>query len=425
MINKIKKLKQTGFFYIFGSSVINKIIGFASTIILVRIISKSDYGVFSYAWNLFSFILIFSGLGLESGSLQLCSESFNYKHRLKTLFSYSIKIGVIFNLFLAILIYVIGCFAPIAIERAGTLLSEMFLLPIIMFLSNMAIVYLRVERFNKRYSFLSTVNTMAALLFSLTGAYLFQAKGLVAGKYLTYLSTFIIALLLFHIPFRNEGEIQREDKVDLLKISIISMLNNGLSQILYLTDVFVIGMVLTNEIDIATYKVATQIPTALSFIPASIVIYIYPYFAGNRDNKGWCLHRFKQLLVSFGTFNALISIILVVFAPQIIDMVFGNQYMDAVSPFRVLSASYFFSGTFRVIAGNLLVTQRRLLFNTFEGVFMGIINVFTDYFLISKFGIIGASYSTITIMVLSGIICTGYFLYSIKASEISDDKDRI
>ena len=68
------KLGCTGFFHVFGSTAINKIISFASGIVLVRLISKSEYGIFSYANNLLNFFMIACGLGAASGILQMCSE---------------------------------------------------------------------------------------------------------------------------------------------------------------------------------------------------------------------------------------------------------------------------------------------------------------------------------------------------------------
>ena len=70
----IDKLRKTGFFHIFGGSVINKAISFLSSIVLVRLLTKGEYGIFTYAWNIYSIILLFNGFGLESSTLQLCSE---------------------------------------------------------------------------------------------------------------------------------------------------------------------------------------------------------------------------------------------------------------------------------------------------------------------------------------------------------------
>ena len=72
LIKKIaSKLGNTGFFHVFGSTAINKIIGFASGIVLVRLISKSEYGVYSYAYNLLTFFMIACGFGAVSGILQM------------------------------------------------------------------------------------------------------------------------------------------------------------------------------------------------------------------------------------------------------------------------------------------------------------------------------------------------------------------
>ena len=100
---------------------------------------------------------------------------------------------------------------------------------------------------------------------------------MVVGRYIAYIASVIVGIAFFKIPFVKIKEERLEKGVfkDLIKISGISMVNNGLSKLLYLIDVFVIGLVLTDEIQVATYKVATQIPTALSFIPVAIVTYIY------------------------------------------------------------------------------------------------------------------------------------------------------
>ena len=51
MGERIKHLFKDGFFHILGSSFINKCIAFITNIILVRILSKNDFGVFTGAFN--------------------------------------------------------------------------------------------------------------------------------------------------------------------------------------------------------------------------------------------------------------------------------------------------------------------------------------------------------------------------------------
>ena len=227
---------------------------------------------------------------------------------------------------------------------------------------------------------------------------------------LNYSVIFITKLFLdggFNL--RRSG-ITDEDRKALLKISSISMCNNSLSNLLYLLDVFIIGLVMKDELVVASYKVATLIPTALNFIPAAVVTYIYPYFARNKNDKEWTRKSYATLMKIGFAGNGLLSVILVVFAPLIVSLCFGEQYLDAVPAFRVLSVSYFFAASFRVIAGNLLVTQRKLTFNLIMSILSGVTNVISNYFLILHYGAIGAAITTLAITSVFGVISTIYYL---------------
>lgn len=108
------KLKQVifnkDFINIFSASIINKVVTFASNIILVRILSKADYGIYSYAYNIVAFILIAAGLGIPSGLLQILSENFNNKKLVDKIYRYGTKVACNTNLILAILIVVVALF---------------------------------------------------------------------------------------------------------------------------------------------------------------------------------------------------------------------------------------------------------------------------------------------------------------------------
>ena len=235
--------------------------------------------------------------------------------------------------------------------------------------------------------------------------------GLVVGHYIAYIGATIVGYFVFHVHLLNrEGGDVGKDTKPLLKISFISMLNNGLSQLMYLIDVFVLGIVDPHETILASYKVATMIPTALGFIPLSMIIYLYPYFAQHKNDKKWCMERYKQVLIGLGSVNLSLAICLFVFAPLIVRIVFGVQYLDAVPVFRILAINYFFSGSFRTLAGNLLVTQRKLTFNLVVAVIASTINIVADYLLISHFGSIGAAYATMIVVLLTSILNTVYLL---------------
>lgn len=412
---KIQKLFRTGFFHVFGSSTINKIINFLSSVVLVRILTKSEYGVFSYAWNIYSIVLLFNGLGMESAILQLCSERSGDDNFAKRICNYGARFGIVFNVLLSVAMIVIALFVPLTIDGASELLILLCLLPMIQLLFNLSTSYLRSQKRNQDFAMLSTVNTALVFFVSVGAALAFREKGMVFGYYAAYAVSVLLGVFKMRIRLIDRVEQpEKEDKKALLSIGTISMCNNGLSQLLYLLGVFVLGIVIADETVIASYKTATLIPTALNFIPQALVIYLYPYFAEQRDNGAWCLKKYKQSVLGLGAMNAAISLVLVLGAPLIVRLLFGAQYLDAVPAFRVLSVNYFFAGTFQILAGNLLVSQRKLKYNLLVAILSGTINVVASLVFVRWLGPIGAALAAMVVVVFASIMNTTYLVYTFK-----------
>lgn len=424
-IEKIKRLINTGFFHIFGSSVINKIVGFLSSVVLIRLLSKTEYGTFTYSWNIYSILLLANGFGMESGVLQLCSEKGNDKKNITKILNAGTRIGIKFDIILCAIILSIGCFANLKFSNAGILLRLLCILPMLQFLYALSTVVLRAEKRNKEYAWLTIINTIMIFVCTATGAFLFKETGMIIGYYIAYGTSVFIAIFFMNIRFvKRNNEIAQNEKKSLLSISFVSMCNNGLSQLMYLLDVFVLGIVAADQDILASYKVATIIPTALSFVPIAIVTYIYPYFAEKREDGAWCIAKYKQVLLGTGLLNGSISFMLVILAPYIIILVYGSNYLDAVSVFRILAINYFFSGTFRVISGNLLVTQRKLKFNLWVALISGVVNIFADYYFIQWWGSNGAAYATVLVVLVSSIMSTTYLIWTLKRKKINADRRR-
>ena len=409
----LDKLKSTGFFHIFGSSVISKIIGFLSSVVLVRLVSKARYGIFTYSWNIYSIAALFSGLGMASSILQVACEDSRDEKAKAAIYSYGMRAGTLANLALCFILLLIGLFYPFKMQGVKLILCLLAALPILQYWNDYQTVYLRVEKRTKAYASLNVLNVVLVFLFSVIGALFVQEKGFVISRYIAYSVLVFVGYHVCRIPFHWKKEtLSAAQKKDLWHIATVSMVNSGISQMLYLLDVFVLGIAIPDSSVVASYKVATIVPTALSFIPSALVTYVYPYFAQNRKNSKWCLQKYKLIILGIGSTNFAISTILVLFAPTVIQLMYGVQYLDAVTPFRILSISYFFSGTFRVIAGNLLVTQRKLTYNTFVAIISGVVNIVADVVLITKMGSVGAAWATLAVVLLTSALNVGYLIYT-------------
>ena len=153
-------------------------------------------------------------------------------------------------------------------------------------------------------------------------------------------------------------------------------MSNALSQILYLLDVYLIGVYIQDSQVIASYKAATLIPSALTFIPLGIITFIYPYFAENNLNYNWLKEKMIVLFKVLAAVNGAISLGLIILAPWIIKLLWGAEYMDSLASFRILAFNYFLSGTFRIPAGNILAMLKNVKVNLIVSVLAGTANIF-------------------------------------------------
>ncbi|HHP5737872.1 oligosaccharide flippase family protein [Bacillus paranthracis] len=415
MNDLIKKIKNKGFFHIFNASFLNKIIQFCSGIFLVRVLTKEDFGVYSYAQNILNMVLLVSGLGTIYALMQFGSESTDDSKR-NVYFRYGLKIGFIFNFLLMIGIILFSNFFPFEIERAQHIVLLMCFMPICMYAFELIQTYFRTGLYNVEFSKLSTTNTFFIFVFSILGAIVYGIQGVVVSTYIAY--TLSIVLGIFLIKKKNiwssVSKLNKGEKVDFLKYSSVSMLNNAISQLVYLADLFIIGILIKDVNIIASYKAATILPFALNFIPISLMTFVYPYFAKNKDDKIWIKEKLLLMQKFLIIFNLLLSIFLIISAPLVIKIIFGEQYLDSVNIFRVLCISYFIASSFRIPAGNILVMMRKVNYIFYVNLVTGILNIGLDIILINQFSIWGAVTTTIIIIMTTSILYNIYLYRILK-----------
>lgn len=405
-----KKLKNTGFYHIFLSQIVNKIVTFSSSIFIVRFLSKGEFGLYTYANNIISMFLLFNGLGAVSGYLQFGSEYRNNIKMLKAYEKYSWKMGIYSSIFITAIIICFAVLYSFKIEGALYVVILMSLIPLVNFIFSHIEMGFRVRLQNKIYSSMTTIYNIFLFIATIFGAYFFQITGVVLFQYIAYLVCILIGCYI-HNKYNSDAiqaELTRDRKIAFLKLSFISSINNGISQMLHILGVFVIGLLIPNEETIATYKTATTIPFAMNFIPLTIMMYVYPYFASNNQNIVWIKENYYKLLKYLGLLNLLISLFMFVFASQIILIFFGAEYYDAIAPFRILSIGYFITATFRIPSGNILLSLRRVKFNFFNALLSGVLNIFLNFLLIRRIGYIGAAYSTIIVYIISSLTSTAF-----------------
>ncbi len=409
-------LIRNGFFHIFSANVINKIIQFGISVVIVRVITKEAFGMWSYANNILSFFSLIGGLGVGAGLLQFASAAKDEEEKLSYL-KYALLVGSLFNIILSIAIFLFTIFFELPIKGSTEILRYLSFLPLITTLFGSLQIFLRSDLRNRQFSLVTVINTLTFFFGVLSGGYFFEIAGIIWGRYLSYLISSFIAVWFvkdYYESFLKAKLPSRNNRQEFLKFSIVSMLTNSISSILYLLDTFLIGIIIQSETVVASYKTATLIPFALNFIPMSVMTFAYPYFAKNKDNKELVKKYFLKMQRYLFLLNLVISVLLITFAPFIIKVVFGEEYLDSMIPFRILSLGYLIAATFRIPAGNIIASLRKVKVNFYNSIVSGSANVVLDIILIKRYGSVGAAIATVSIFIISSIISNIYLRKYLK-----------
>ncbi|MBK1813067.1 oligosaccharide flippase family protein [Clostridium sp. YIM B02505] len=412
----MKKLMDKGLFHIFGSTIINKLIAFFNNAVIVRLVTVEQFSSYSYANNILSIILLMNGLGVTSGVLQFCSASILDTTK-ASYEKYAFKVGLVFNFIISIIIISICKFIGLPVANSSELLLLMSGMPILSFILEFINVKFRTTLQNNRFSYITTINTILIFISTIVGGLLGDIKTIILCTYVATTIPIVIGLYWLKHAFtkiKMATILEKSMKSDFMRFSTTSLANNAISQVLYLFDIFLIGILISDSTSVGIYRTATLIPFTLNFIPLSVSTFIYPYFVMNSKNKNWMIKNTKLLILSMGIFNFIISLILFVFAPLIIKILFGTRYLAGVPSFRMLAIGYFIAGTFRIPVGNILTMLRKVKYLLFVTITTGIVNIILGYYIISNFGYQGAAVTVLVVYILSSVLTLPYLIYNLK-----------
>ena len=413
-----EKLKQ-GIFQMFSANVLNNAINLISNMALTRLLTKEEYGIWSYVTNIYMYLHLVNGFGLSGGALQFAIENRDSRKKYEY-FKYCVIFGFLLDFVIVIAVIGIAGFTEFAFERAREYLQSFIGIIILQYAFMMLTSILRCDERIPEYAGALNRNTVLTAFFTCAGAGI-GIEGIIVGKYLA------VILSLIELSFRLKDQIKKVAAASLLplnltkelwRFSIIMCICSALNTVMYLIDTTMIGALIKDAGEIATYKVATMIPNALGFIPSSVLVYVVPKVITHRDDARWMKSNIRKIFGGMGAFNFFIVAALVLFAPLILSVISGRAYISSAPAFRVLCVGYFVSGTFSSLSVQLIAALRKVRFSLFISVITCVLDVVFNYAFITKFGSIGAAYATLSTIVVVAAVSFGYFVNFVRSMGI-------
>lgn len=381
-------------------------IAFSGSVIFVRLLGKTEFGLYTFAFGIISLFLLVNGFGAASGVLQYASRAKSEPERLGYL-RFAFKSGVAFNLLISLLIIAYALFMPLPMPRARPILLAMALFPVGRLYIDIFQAYLRATQQNKLQAKFLIVNNCVLLAANIVGIACFKLYGLVYFTYIGYVLMFAVSAWKFNLPNLFQTTFKMQSQINIrqfVSYSFFTTLANAFSGLLFVLDTIIISYIVKDPQLLATYRVATIIPFAINFIPNIAVNYYYPEFAKNAHDPCKIRELANFVAKRMFLFSASVSLILILLAKQLLLLVFGANYADSVLPFQIISFGYWIIATFRTVNGNIIAALGKAKLSFYLTFIILLVNIAVTYSMVEKYSIVGAASAIVLMYIFSSLV---------------------
>lgn len=406
--DKLKNMKNGGFFHVFFGNILVKLIAFISSIVIVRLVSKDSYAYLTYADNLYNYVICCVGLGMPSAILKFCVSEENTR-KCHAYFLFAMKYGSLFQAILSISIVLYSAFFPIPFPKARGIIYLLILYPALLNALNTVSAYLRARAENILFARVAVVQTIVLFAFSVGLVRFIGVNSVPVARYIAIIVALLILLKFFHKEkiFDYESLSHFEIKAFMV-MSLSLMFANIFSLIMPVNEMTLVNVILHNETITANYKIAILIPGQLSFVTQSILIYYFTIIAKLKSKK-----EIWQLSKKVGIVNAIviavITVIGIIFTPLIVRVAYGPAYDDAMTLSVFFWIVYALNAGFRMIPMNLLPAIGIAKMNAYVAMISCFLHLGLTTLFIYEFGIWGAGIGTGIIYIVSGLFYWKYY----------------
>ena len=400
LISFFKGFKDRKGNYVFIATVSARILSFLASIIAFKLINKVDLGYVLYAMSIMAFILPLSGLGVQQGLLRFGAR-LNSVAEKKALFSHVFKRGLLFSLLLCSLIFIVSFIVPLKFEESAYFLRALSLMMLSMFLLEIVKIQFRLEHNNKKFAFVEIFYNSLLVITVTVLSYFYKEWGYTLALILAPFITFLWFFRRLKIDLKT---LKKPLPLDFtfLKYGFFAGLANVATQLLFAIDILLIGSILNDSSLVTAYKYVSIIPFSLLFLPGILLTTDFVNLTENIYDKTYIKNYSKNYHLFFVLFCVIIALLMFPLSEFILKL-FDPDYIEYTPTFLVLTSGVFGILIFRGLYGNLLSALGKAQVNYWIAFIALLINIPANYYLIPKYGILGAAITSSSLMLLSSI----------------------
>ena len=398
-IGKNREIKNAG--WLIGGKIAQMILSFFVSILTARYLGPNNYGTISYVGAYVAFFTSLCTLGINAVIIKDFVE--RPQEQGETIGT-ALVMRLISSFLSAVMIF---CIVKIVDCDESTTIT-------VAALCSVSLLFQAFDTFNywfqSRYE--SKITSIATFIaYAATALYrvvlLALNKNVEWFAFATSVDYIVLGAILFYAYKKHNGpklSISIKKGKSLLERSYHYILSGMMVAIYSQTDKFMLKQML-DETSVGYYSLASSINLMWVFVLQAIIDSMYPTIMQlYRKDKRQFERKNRQLYAIVIYVSILAAICFVVFAPLIIRVLYGDAYMLAVKPLRVITWYTIFS--YLGVARNAWIVcenKQKYLKSMYFGA--AIINVILNYFMIPRLGASGAALAS-----LISQVCTSFIL---------------
>ena len=374
-----------------STQVFSRILSFTFFLILARYFGSEFFGKYYYVYTLIFLLTFISDLGL---STLLIRDIAKLKERAGNILLHSVIIRIFFSILVYSALVITIYFQPdLDVDKKNLI----YLLGFYVFskaLFEYSLNYFQGVEKQGIYGLLLLLNNI--LLVVITLFFIYGRTNFIIFSIIPVIATLVSATVGFYLVNQQVSfkfKILFGDLIFLIKRTIPFGLTLFVSAASARMGIIMISL-LSTDIQVGQYGVANRLIEGIMILPIIINKITYPLLSNLKNNPlkfQWTLETTNKVLLLC---TSVIVIVCNIYAEDIITILFTNLYIDAVIVFQVLC--WMLLGSFpNYIIGHALFSidkQREVL--KISGLML-FINIYFNFILIPKFGIIGVALTTV------------------------------
>ena len=369
---------------------------------LAKILTQADLGLYSLGLTILKFLVVVSLIGLDMGVLRFVSlhRGENNLKKMRGTIAASLWFCIPLSCIVALGLFSLS--NTIAEDILGkpklTGVLQVFSLAIPFFsVTNIFLAAIQSFKFiqYKIYSRELGENILKYILTTLFLLCGLKLSGVVFAGTISIIFTSFLAYYFMRKVFPSYRNYSQKiyDFRSLLKYSFPNSISEISIKLIMWTDILMLGYFAKSE-DLGVYYIVTGIAVMGVIFLESFVTVFNPTIADlyNRNQKIQLEELFKTVAKWIFTTSFPFYLLVIFYAKPILN-IYGSEFMHGVFSLTVLSFSYIIY-SLTGLSGYVLLMIGKSWMNMCNNVLICIVNIALNFFLIPKYGILGAALAT-------------------------------